>query len=113
MDPFVTYFGKGYQSHTRNVLDIHLNARQKLNFLAKGLSAQFKVSYFSDFQENRTRHANFAYYVPLFWKDVPLGGTQLPLDATHADSMRIVYENMALTAPRMEVLDIQKVKTGL
>jgi TonB-linked SusC/RagA family outer membrane protein len=70
LDPLYSYYGDGYNSYTRDVLNFQLRAVQNLDFLTKGLSLTFMGNYFSLFQENKLRSANLVYYSAFFKTDV-------------------------------------------
>lgn len=89
LDPLLRIYGKGFKLHYKNVFNIDLSVRQKLNFITKGLSFQFKGSYNSSFEQNRTRGRAFPHYLPYFKVDVD--PTVLPGDP---DDSAIVYKKM-------------------
>lgn len=69
-DPMLRIYGNGFKLHFKNVFNIDLAVKQKLNFITKGLSFQFKGSYNSSFIQNRIRGRAFPHYLPYFKVDV-------------------------------------------
>src|SRR5699024_5946440 len=70
LDPLLRIYGKGYKLHYKNIFNIDLAVRQKLDFITKGLSFKLKGSYNSNFVQNRIRGRAFPHYLPYFKVDV-------------------------------------------
>ncbi len=59
------YYGKGYNSDSRNVLNFDLCLTQKLDFITPGLNFKIKGAYNSTYNHTKTRSHSIPYYTPI------------------------------------------------
>lgn len=69
-DGLQPWYGRGYTKRTKNVLNIDFTVKQKLDMVAKGLSAEVKASYNGNFDYSKTRSSSTEVYTPYFKCDV-------------------------------------------
>jgi TonB-linked SusC/RagA family outer membrane protein len=69
-DGLGSYYGKGFQNITTNVLNIDLELVQKLDFLTQGLSFKIKGSYNSTYNHQKNRATSIQNYTPWLLKDI-------------------------------------------
>ena len=60
-----SYYGKGFQTKTTNVLNVDLALNQKLDFITKGLSVKLKGAYNSEYANTKKASSSKAYYTPV------------------------------------------------
>ena len=65
MDGLSSYYGKGFQTKTTNVLNVDLALNQKLDFITKGLSVKLKGAYNSEYANTKKASSSKAYYTPV------------------------------------------------
>ena len=53
VDGLSSYYGKGFQTKTTNVLNVDLALNQKLDFITKGLSVKLKGAYNSEYANTK------------------------------------------------------------
>lgn len=63
------YYGKGFMTTSRNVLNVDLILDQKLDFITQGLSFNVKGAYNSTFNANKDVSAGIATYTPVLQDD--------------------------------------------
>ncbi len=63
------YYGKGFMSTSKNVLNVDLVLDQDLDFVTQGLSFKLKGSYNSTFYANKSASAGIATYTPVLQED--------------------------------------------
>lgn len=63
------YYGKGFMSTSKNVLNVDLVLDQDLDFVTQGLSFKLKGSYNSTFYANKSASAGIATYTPVLQDD--------------------------------------------
>lgn len=56
------YYGTGYNTEVRNKMNLNLNLNQKLDFIVKGLSAELKGAYNTDYSVTKTREGDTEVY---------------------------------------------------
>jgi hypothetical protein len=59
------YYGKGYNSDSKNVLNFDLSLTQKLDFITPGLNFKIKGAYNSTYNHTKTRSNSIPYYTPI------------------------------------------------
>lgn len=64
-DGLSPFYGKGYKTRSKNVLNLDVTLNQKLDFIIQGLAFKIKGSYNSDYTSIKERGASAAYYVPV------------------------------------------------
>ena len=64
-DGLSSYYGKGFRTRTKNVLNIDLAINQKLDMITKGLSIKLKGAYNSEYSNTKVASSSLAYYVPV------------------------------------------------
>ena len=69
-DGLSSYYGKGFNNAVRNVLNIDLELKQKLDFVTKGLSFRIKGAYNSTYDHNKVRSTSIDSYTPWLKKDL-------------------------------------------
>lgn len=69
-DGLGSYYGKGFQNTTTNVLNIDLQLVQKLDFITQGLSFKIKGSYNSTYTHLKNRSTSIENYTPWLLKDI-------------------------------------------
>jgi TonB-linked SusC/RagA family outer membrane protein len=69
-DGLSSYYGKGFNNAVRNVLNIDLELKQKLDFVTKGLSFRIKGAYNSTYDHNKVRSTSIESYTPYLKKDL-------------------------------------------
>lgn len=62
VDGLSSYYGKGFQTKTTNVLNVDLALNQKLDFITKGLSVKLKGAYNSEYANTKKASSSKAYY---------------------------------------------------
>lgn len=65
VDALKSYYGRGYNSKTTNVLAIDLALKQKLDFITKGLSFSLKGAYNSSYSVTKQRKCSIPSYTPV------------------------------------------------
>lgn len=65
VDGLSSYYGKGFQTKTTNVLNVDLALNQKLDFITKGLSVKLKGAYNSEYANTKKASSSKAYYTPV------------------------------------------------
>ncbi len=60
------FYGKGFVNSLRNVLNFDIEARQKLDYITKGLLFRVKYGYNSSYDHRKTREHSSASYEPYF-----------------------------------------------
>ena len=65
IDGLYSFYGKGYNARSTNVLNLDLILNQKLDFVTKGLSFKVKGSYNSSYSHTKTRSSTLPYYTPI------------------------------------------------
>ena len=65
VDGLSSYYGKGFQTRTTNVLNVDLALNQKLDFITKGLSVKLKGAYNSEYANTKRASSSKAYYTPI------------------------------------------------
>jgi len=69
-DALSSFYGKGFQNNTTNVLNMDLTLDQKLDFITKGLTFKIKGSYNSTYNQNKNRSTSIQNYTPWLLKDI-------------------------------------------
>lgn len=69
-DGLGSYYGKGFQNTTTNVLNIDMELVQKLDFVTQGLSFKIKGSYNSTYTHMKNRSTSIESYTPWLLKDI-------------------------------------------
>ena len=69
-DGLSSYYGKGFNNAVRNVLNIDLELKQKLDFVTKGLSFRIKGAYNSTYDHNKVRSTSIESFTPYLKKDL-------------------------------------------
>lgn len=65
-DPLESYFDRGFNNTSRNVLNLDYVISQKLDVITKGLSAEVKASYNANFQHGKRRVKEPKFITPKF-----------------------------------------------
>lgn len=89
-DPLKLFYGEGVDIYTRATVNLDLDFRQKLNFITKGLSAQFKASYNTTYQKFKNIDASEPEYQAYFKTDV---------DPTAEGDSSIAYKSFYRSTP--------------
>lgn len=69
-DGLSSYYGKGFNNTVRNVLNIDVELKQKLDFVTKGLSFRIKGAYNSTYDHTKWRSTSIESYTPWLKKDL-------------------------------------------
>ncbi|MEI8049426.1 MAG: TonB-dependent receptor [Bacteroidota bacterium] len=69
-DGLSSYYGKGFNNTSTNVLNIDVDLKQKLDFVSKGLSFRIKGAYNSTYNHTKTRSTSIENYTPWLKKDL-------------------------------------------
>lgn len=68
-DGLASYYGKGFRSTTKNVLNLDLALNQSLDFITQGLSVKLKGSYNSEYSNKKIALSSKASYTPVIDDD--------------------------------------------
>ena len=105
-DGLDSYYGKGYNTQTTNVLNVDLALEQKLDFITKGLSVKLKGAYNSSFSDTKSASGSVSYYYPVIDEDGAISfrkeGTdsQLSYGSSFSGKARDWYMELALNYNR-------------
>lgn len=89
-DPLKLFYGEGLDMYTRSVVNLDLDFHQKLDFITKGLSAQFKASYNTTYEKYKNMTASEPEYQAYFRTDI---------DPTAAGDSSIAYKSFYRSSP--------------
>jgi TonB-linked SusC/RagA family outer membrane protein len=82
VDGLNPYFGRGYNNRVGNTLNVDVQVKQDLDFIAPGLDLNVKGSYNSDYTQTKSRSSSKAYYVAIKNDDGSLGYRKYGEDGT-------------------------------
>lgn len=86
-EPLSKYM-EGYKKNVKNTMNLDLHLVQKLDFLTKGLSAEVKAAYNTDYSFIKIRKKNHEVYIPYFQSELENPG--MPVDGPDF-SNNIIY----------------------
>lgn len=89
-DPLKLFYGEGVDLYTKSVVNLDLEFQQKLNFITKGLSAQFKASYNTSYEKYKDMTASEPEYQAYFRTDI---------DPTAIGDSSIAYKSFYRSSP--------------
>ena len=72
-DALSRYYGQGYRTNTKNVVNLDLMYKLDLSFLTKGLDFRIKGSYNSDYTHQKSFTAGQPTYMPIIQEDGSIG----------------------------------------
>lgn len=75
-DPLTAYYGRGYETVVKNVLNTDVSIDQNLSMITKGLSIKLKGAYNSTFTHNKNRTNKVPTYTPVLQSDGTIGLTK-------------------------------------